>query len=255
MLITTPALLQYLGDAFWPLMRLTGVFLTAPILGNAVLPVPFRVLLAALLAACLAAWGGPWPPFPAAAGLVLFSGAVEIAFGALIGLVGQIIVAAIASAGELASFALGISFATASGLATETAAPVLYTIFQWAGLLVYLGLGGPFLVMEAVNRSFHTLPAGIPDAANLRDLVDYGAVTIRASLLLALPSLAAGFAMNAVIGLANTLAPQLNIFSIGFPLLFLGGIWVVASSLFFVEPLAIDLLREGLSVMAGLMHG
>ena len=179
MLITEPALLQYLGDAFWPFMRLTGVFLTAPLLGNAILPVPFRVLLAALLAACLASWGGPWPPFPAAPGAVLFSGLVELAFGALMGLIGQIVVAAIASAGELASFALGISFATANGLTTNAAAPVLYDILQWAGLLVYLGLGGPFLVLEAVNRSFHTLPAGVPDAANLRDLVDYGGAAIR----------------------------------------------------------------------------
>lgn len=251
MLITEPALLQYLGDAFWPFMRLTGVFLTAPLLGNAILPVPFRVLLAA----CLASWGGPWPPFPAAPGAVLFSGLVELAFGALMGLIGQIVVAAIASAGELASFALGISFATANGLTTNAAAPVLYDILQWAGLLVYLGLGGPFLVLEAVNRSFHTLPAGVPDAANLRDLVDYGGAVIRVAVPLALPALAASFAMNAVIGLANTLAPQFNIFSIGFPLLFLGGIWVLAASLFFVEPVAVDLLQQGLAVMAGLMHG
>ncbi len=255
MLITEPALLQYLGDAYWPFMRLTGVFLTAPVLGNSIVPVPFRVLFAALIAVCLAAWGGPWPPLPAAAGAVMLSGAIQLAFGALIGLVGQIIVAAIASAGELGSFALGISFATATGLATDQAAPVLYDVFQWTGLLVYLGLGGPFLVIEAVNHSFHTLPAGIPDAISLRALVDYGGATIRIALLLALPVVAAGFAMNSVIGLANTLAPQLNIFSIGFPLLFLGGIWIIAASLFFVEPVAIGLLQEGLAVMAGLAHG
>ena len=255
MLINEPALLQYLGDAFWPFTRLTGIFLTAPLLGNAILPVPFRVLLAALVAACLAAWGGPWPPLPSASGAVLLAGVIAIAFGALIGLVGQIIVAAVASAGELMSFALGISFATANGLTTGETAPILYDIFQWAGLLVYLGLGGPFLMLEAVNRSFHALPAGVPDAAGLHLLIEYGAAVIRVSLLLALPTLAASFAMNAVIGLANTLAPQLNIFSIGFPLLFLGGIWVLAGSLFFVEPVAVDLLQEGLAVMAGLMHG
>jgi flagellar biosynthesis protein FliR len=253
--MTEHALLQYLGDAFWPFMRLTGVFLTAPVLGNSILPVPFRVLLSALVAGCLAAWGGPWPAFPPSAGAVILSGAIQIAFGALIGLVGQIVVAGIASAGEFASLALGISFATASGLSTEQTTSILYNMFQWAGLLVYLGLGGPFLVMEAVNRSFHTLPAGIPDALSLRELVDYGGGVIRIALLLALPALAASFAMNVVIGLANTLAPQLNIFSVGFPLLFLGGIWILAASLSYVEPLAVDLLQEGLVVMAALMRG
>ncbi|HUC18850.1 MAG TPA: flagellar biosynthetic protein FliR [Acetobacteraceae bacterium] len=255
MLISEHALLQYLGDGFWPFMRLTGVFLTAPVLGNSILPVPFRVLLSALVAGCLAGWGGPWPSFPSGAGAVIFSGAVQLAFGALMGLVGQIVVAGIAGAGELASLALGINFATASGLTTGQATPVLSNMFQWVGLLVYLALGGPFLVMEAVNRSFQTLPAGIPDALSLRALVDYGGAALRVALLLSLPALAAGFAMNAVIGLANTLASQLNIFSIGFPLLFLGGIWILAASLFAVEPLAADLLREGLALMAALAHG
>lgn len=255
MLITQHAVFAYLGDAFWPLMRMTGVFLTAPIFGNSAVPVPFRVLLATLISACLAAWGGPWPPLPPTTAGVFFSGAVGIAFGASIGLVGRIVVAAVASAGELASLALGVSFATASGLSSETTAPILYDVLEWAGLLVYLGIGGPFVVMQAISHSFHTIPAGIPAAVSLRDLAVYGGVIIRASLILALPAIAASLAMNAVIGLANALAPQLNIFSIGFPLLFLGGIWILAVSLFFVEPIAARLLHEGATVMAALAHG
>jgi flagellar biosynthetic protein FliR len=78
---------------------------------------------------------------------------------------------------------------------------------------------------------------------------------LRDAVLLALPALAAGLVVNIVTGIANALASQLNIFSIGFPLLFLGGIWIVASSLFFIEPVAVELIRQGTAMLAALMHG
>jgi len=255
MLLTSQEVMRYLGSFYWPFMRLTGVFLFAPIFGNSLLPVPFRVLFATMLAACLAAWGGPWPALPANLVGIMLSGFIGISFGAMLGLVGQVVVAAVAGAGEMAGFALGINFATLAGIATPGEVPVLAQIFQWAGWLAYLGLGGPFWIMEAVARSFHTLPAGIPALGALRSLFVYGGAILFDAVLLALPALAAALALNAMVSIANALATQLNIFSIGFPLLFLGGIWLVANALFFIEPVAVSLMQQGTTVLSALIHG
>jgi flagellar biosynthesis protein FliR len=254
-LITEHQVMAALAAFFWPFTRLTGAFLTAPVLGNAVLPVPFRVALSALLAGCLAAWGGPWPPLPNDIPAIALYGFLQITFGAGIGLVGQIIVSAIASAGEVASYALGMNFATLTAVFTNTAPPVLYDVFYWIGLLVYLGLGGPFWIMEAVQHSFASNPLGIPTAISLRELYLFGGTILTSSVTLALPVLAAGLALNAVTGLANALSPQLNIFSIGFPLLFLGGIWVLALSIFSIEPVAVDLFRRGAAALGAWSSG
>ena len=255
MLLTEQEVMGYLGSFFWPFVRLTGVILVTPIFGNSLIPVPFRVLLIVLLAACLAAWDGPWPALPSTMIGLMTAAMIGIAFGFMLGLVGQIVVTAIASVGEVAGAALGLNFATTAGIASPGLTPVLSDVFQWAAWLVYLGLGGPFWTMEAVARSFHTLPAGLPDRAALASLFAFSGSILQDAVLLALPALAAGLVVNIVTGIANALASQLNIFSIGFPLLFLSGIWILATSLFFIEPVAAELIRQGTSVLAVLMHG
>lgn len=255
MLLTEQEVMGYLASFFWPFVRLTGVFLIAPIFGSSLIPVQFRVLFIVTLAGCLAAWDGPWPALPSTMVGLMVAAMIGIAFGFMLGLVGQIVVAAIAGAGEVAGAALGLNFATTAGIASPGLAPVLSDVYQWAAWLVYLGLGGPFWTMEAVAKSFHTLPAGIPDLAALPSLLAYSGAILQYSVLLALPALAAGLVVNLVTGIANALASQLNIFSIGFPLLFLGGIWIVAMSLFYIEPVAVELIRQGTMVLTALTHG
>jgi flagellar biosynthetic protein FliR len=250
MLITEQQVMAALAAFFWPFTRITGVLMTAPVLGSAILPIQFRVALSVLLAGCLAAWGGPFPPLPTTIPAIALYGVLQISFGAGIGLVGLIIVSAIAGAGEVASYALGTNFATLVAISSDTATPVLYDIFYWTGLLLYFGLGGPFWIMEAVRHSFASNPFGIPTAISVRDLFGYGGTILTAAVTLALPVLAASLALNAVTGMANALASQLNIFSIGFPLLFLGGIWVLAASIVYIEPAAAALLHQGIDVLS-----
>lgn len=255
MLLTDHEVIGFLSSFFWPFVRLMGVFLIAPIFGSNLLPVQFRILLAVVLAGCLAVWGGPWPALPSTMVGLVIAGSIGVSFGFMLGLVGQIIVAAVAGAGEVAGFALGINFATLVGIASSGETPVLSQVFQWAGWMVYLGLGGPFFTMEAVAKSFHSVPAGIPSITAMGSLFVFGGTVLQDATLLALPALAAGLAINVVVAIANALASQLNIFSVGFPLLFLGGIWVVASTLFYIEPVAIDLIRQGGTVLTALTHG
>jgi flagellar biosynthesis protein FliR len=255
MLLTEQEVMGYLANFFWPFVRLTGVILVTPIFSNSLIPVQFRVLLLVLLAACLAAWDGPWPSLPSTMVGLMVAGMIGITFGFMLGLVGQVVIAAVAGAGEVAGAALGLNFATTAGVASPGLSPVLSDVYQWAAWLVYLGLGGPFWTMEAVARSFHALPAGLPDRTALASLFAYSGSILQDSVLLALPALAAGLVVNVVTGIANALASQLNIFSIGFPLLFLAGIWVLASSLFFIEPVAVELIRQGTTVLTMLMHG
>jgi len=221
------------------------VFLTAPILGSSSIPVLHRILMSALFASCLAAWGGPWPPLPDGDFAIVYAGILQISFGAGIGLVGQIIVSTIGSAGEIAGAAIGANFARTAGLSQSSNPPTLYNILYWAGMMVYLGAGGMFWTIAAVARSFHTCPTGVPSAVALLQLASYAGVILDSGTVLALPALAAALALNIAIGLANALSPSLNIFSVGFPVLFLGGIWVIGSSIFFIEPMVGHLMLAG----------
>lgn len=246
LLITHQELFHWMSAAFWPFLRMTGVLLTAPILGaQAVVPVPFRVLLSLLFALCLAAWGGPWPAMPMDAVGIFYQCILQVGIGAGIGVVGQTIVAAVGAGGEIAGSTMGLSFARVSSLTMSAPPPVLYNVFYWTGLMVYLGMGGMFLTIQAVAHSFHALPGGAPPFQAFGHLARFMGTVLGSGVLIALPALAASLALNAVTGLSNALAPQVNIFSMGFPLLFLGGIWILATSMFFIEPIVGNLMMEG----------
>lgn len=255
MLLTTHEVMGWLGDFFWPFMRLTGLLLISPFFGNAVIPSLVRVGLSALLAIGLAAWMPHWAPLPDSVPAVILAGSLQIFVGFLVGIGAQMIVTAVAGAGEMAGFTVGTSFATLSLLSTDGAPPVLYDAFYWVGLLVYIGIGGPFWIMEAIHRSFVTLPSGIPTQIGLMNIVDLGGTLLKVAVILALPIMAAGLAMNAVTGLANILAQQLNIFSVGFPLLFLGGIWVLTISVFRVAPAVESMMQTTLHAVGVLVSG
>lgn len=243
--VTHAQLMTWLGSAFWPFLRMTGVFLTAPVLGSRSIPVLHRVLLSAIFSMCLGAWGGPWAPLPDSTFVILYAGLIQIAFGAGIGLVGQVVVATVAAAGEIAGAAIGSNFARTSGLDQSSEPPILYNILNMTGVLVYLGAGGMFWTLLAVARSFQTSPAGIPSQLALQGLTAYVGVILGSGTILALPALAAALALSLSIGLANALSPNLNVFSVGFPILFLGGIWVIGSTIFYIEPMVGQLLVEG----------
>ncbi|MDE3079035.1 MAG: flagellar biosynthetic protein FliR [Paracoccaceae bacterium] len=254
LLIPEPALMAWLSAGFWPFLRMTGVFLTAPILGARSIPVLHRVLMSALFAACLGAWGGPWAPIPDGVAAILSAGILQIAFGAGIGLIGRVVVATIGAAGEIAGAAIGSNFARTSGLDLTNEPPVLYNILNMTGMLVYLGAGGMFWTLLAVARSFRTCPSGVPTQIGLHALASFIGVVLGSGTILALPALAAALALNVSIGLANALSPNLNIFSVGFPVLFLGGIWVIGSSIFFIEPAVASLMMEGAHQLAILIR-
>ena len=251
--IAQDQIMAWLAAAFWPFLRMTGVFLTAPVLGSRNIPVLHRVLMSALFALCLGAWGGPWPPLPDTVIAILFAGLLQLGFGALLGLVGRIIVATIGAAGEIAGAAIGSNFARTSGLDLSAEPPILYNILTMAGMLVYLGAGGMFWTILAVAHSFRAIPSGLPSQIALHAVVSYAGAILGSGTILALPALAAALALNLSIGLANALSPNLNIFSVGFPILFLGGIWVIGSTIFFIEPMVGQLMLSGAHIFAQLL--
>jgi flagellar biosynthetic protein FliR len=212
LLIQQHVLLAWLAAAYWPLMRMTGVMLAAPILGESMIPTLHRVLMSFLFAICLGAWGGPWPPIPSSVLGIIYQGIIQIAFGGAIGLTGRIIVSAVAGSGEMAGAAVGSNFAQTTGLSTTSNPPVFYNIMYWAGMMVYMGAGGMLLTIEAIHASFRLNPTGIPSNASLDVLAQFAGIILSSGVVMALPALAAALALNLSVGLANALAPALNIF-------------------------------------------
>ena len=230
MVVTDGQVLTWLGRFVWPFLRITGVFLTAPFFGSALIPMRVKAILAAVLAGALAFWLPNLPAFPGDPITAIYQGIIQIGFGAAIGIVMQIVVASIASLGEVAGLAMGLSFAELQFQDAPGETQVLYDIMSWAALMGFIALGGPIWLFAAIAHSFQGGTGGLGPAA-LPALIAFGSSVITTAVMLAVPVMAISLAINITVGLLTVFSPQLNLLTIGFPLLILGGLSILTASL------------------------
>ncbi|MNJ58892.1 Flagellar biosynthetic protein FliR [compost metagenome] len=101
--------------------------------------------------------------------------------------------------------------------------------------LLFLAINGHLVVFEVLTESFTTLPVGSGLLVNhFWDLAGRLSWVLGAALLLVLPAITALLVVNIAFGVMTRAAPQLNIFSIGFPLtlvLGLGIFWITLADI------------------------
>ncbi|MGE4481090.1 flagellar biosynthetic protein FliR [Acidocella sp.] len=230
MVLDEHTVMLWFGRFLWPFLRITGLFLTAPFYGSALIPGMVKALLAAALALSLAMWLPGLPPYPADPFRAILTGFVQISYGALLGMAMQIVLAAFSSAGEIMGQAMGLAFAELQFRDAAGASPVLSDLMFWAGLLGFMAAGGPAWLFAALAHSF-AHGAGVAPIASWASLAGLGATLFSAAVGLALPVLAVTLCVNLTVGLTTVFAPSMNLLSIGFPLLILAGLWALAASI------------------------
>ncbi len=252
--INPPEILLWLGHFLWPFLRITGLFLTAPIYGSQMLPPVIKSVLAAALAAALAVWLPGLPAFPGDPLSAIYMGLTQIAYGAMLGMVMQIVISAIACAGEMAGLAMGLSFAELQFRESPGVTPVLYDFMLWAGLLSFMASGGPVWLFAALAHSF-SQGLTLPGFGAWGRLAAMGGTLFSSAVCLALPVLAVSLCVNLTVGITTVFAPQMNLLSIGFPLLILAGLWMMADTMFYADNVFQSLMAGGMRTLSLIIHG
>ncbi|MDE8345375.1 MAG: flagellar biosynthetic protein FliR [Acidocella sp.] len=248
MVLSEHQIMLWLGQFLWPFLRITGLFLTAPLFGSAMVPSVVKAALVAAFAAALAIWLPALPAFPDDPPGAIYAGVVQIAYGAMLGMVMQIVVMAVACAGEIAGLGMGLSFAELQFRESPGVTPVLYDVMLWVGLMAFMAAGGPEAMFAVLALSFkHGI--GVADINSWSSLAAFGGFLIGSALRLAVPVLAVSLSVNLLVGLTAVFAPQMNLLTIGFPLLILAGLWVMAGTTPYLGPVIGDMMHAGLQAM------
>jgi flagellar biosynthetic protein FliR len=204
--------------------------------------VPGRVRIG--LSIVLAVTMAPSVALPARVDLVSLAGlglvAQEVAVGLAIGFSARLVFAAFELGGEVIGLQMGLSFA---GFFDPTGArgTAVGSYMNTFATLMFVALNGPLLLIAATLRSFATLPVGgVPFAfAGRFDPVALGAEVFSIGLLIALPFMAIMLFVNLLLGVMSRVAPQLSLFSIGFPVTVSVGLVMLLLGMPFLErPLA-----------------
>ncbi|WMT47553.1 flagellar biosynthetic protein FliR [Acidithiobacillus caldus] len=238
---------HWIGAFFWPFVRILALLSTAPVFSASAVPIQVRVGLAAIISVAIAPALPTLPAvhFLSGAGLVLL--VEQIVIGTALGFAVTLIFSAVQFAGSVISLQMGLGFSSFFDPTTGVQVPTLSNFLNLAVLLFFMALNGQLLVLVVLMRSFTVLPVDpnlVVHATAWHVLAAAGAAVFSLGMAIAAPVLGALFLVNIALGVLSKLAPQLNLFVVGFPLLIgvgLIGLYLLAPALELVVRQLLDL--------------
>lgn len=216
---TEAQVLGWLTPFFWPFLRVLALFTAMPVLGTRTVPTRVRIGLAALVAFAAQPSLPPMPVVPLDSPLAFALVVQQLLIGVALGFAVRVVFAAIEFAGELVGLQMGLNFAgffDPVSAATATATSRFFgTTIAW----LFVVINGHLLVIAALVQSFTAFPVGPEPFAFLKTAQPFrwGAEIFTTGLWIALPLIAMLIFVNLVLGAISRVAPQINIFAVGFP--------------------------------------
>lgn len=219
----------WLAGVLLPFLRVLALFSTAPLLSHRGFPVRARVAAAFAIAVPVAPFAGVPADLPLASLTGLGLVVQQVAIGLVLGFAARLLFAVFEIAGELVGLQMGFSFAgffDPGGGSESAVGSWLHTL----ALLLFVALDGHLLLIDTLVATFRTLPiAPDPFGALARVRLDLlGGEVFRLALTLALPATMLMLFVNLVLGFTSRVAPQLNIFAVGFPVTLMTGLVALA---------------------------
>jgi flagellar biosynthetic protein FliR len=131
-----------------------------------------------------------------------------------------VVLAAFDLAGQLIDFEMGFGFAQTAAPQTRANTTVLSAFTQLLAFMIFLSVNGHLLAIQVLVHSFKTIPVGsfALNAGLFRRMLLLSGGLFVLAVKLASPVLAVLILAQAAMGLMTKFAPQVNMFSVSFPL-------------------------------------
>jgi flagellar biosynthetic protein FliR len=226
-------LTAWLSPLIWPFLRTLALFTSAPIFSSKAVPVRAKIALAFFVA--LAAQ-------PSLEGQPVISINDATAFGAVLQQVGvglaigfsiRVVLAAVELAGEVVGFQMGLSFASFFDPTIGGQSSAVARFFGQMALFMFVVMGGHLMVLMTVIQSFVAFPVdqNFLQALQQMKIYDLGTDLFASGLWMSLPMVGMLMFANLALGIVSRVAPQMNIYAIGFPITLTVGLVGMAATL------------------------
>jgi flagellar biosynthetic protein FliR len=216
---TEAQVLAWITPLLWPFLRALALFTALPVLGTRTVPTRVRIGLAAFIAMAAQPSLPEMPVLPLDSPLAALLVIQQVLIGVAIGFAVRVVFAAVEFGGELIGLQMGLNFAgffdpVSAGTATATSR-LFGTTVAW----LFIVINGHLLMIAALVQSFEAFPVGPEPLAFVGQMLPHrwGAIIFSTGLWIALPMITLLLFVNLVLGAISRVAPQINVFAIGFP--------------------------------------
>ena len=217
-------LMEILAALFLASLRIGAFLIASPFFGGSSTTLQVRIIMAVLpgVGVMNNVTVPDWQSFSALTGIQVIM--TELAIGIGAGLILTIWFSAVLLAGEKIASSAGLGFAAQIDPDSGGQTPVVSKTFSLFLTVIFLSWNGHLVVLRAVADSYAYLPVGAMPAFPVLiqgGIAAAGSMFFAAAIIM-LPLTAFLLAINLVIGVITRSAPQLNLFSFGFPISMLG---------------------------------
>jgi flagellar biosynthetic protein FliR len=250
MLEVASFLLPMITALWWPFARCMAMLTTAPVLGEAYVPLAVRALLSVVLAFMMLPMthGAAMPdPFSLAGVVAMVEQAV---IGGAIGLALQLTMAVVSMLGFLASSQIGFSMAQMNDPINGQQSDVVSAMLGLVAILVFFAIDGHLVLVGVLGQSLRAWPVGGGYQPLLLQTVALNVGWVfAAAILLALPIVFSTLVVQIGLGFLNRVAPSLNLFSLGFSLVTLFGLMMLTQVIRFVPEHYVQMTNQVLEML------
>lgn len=179
---------------------------------------------------------------------------LNMAFGAIIGWVADVIMRAIEAGGDMINMQMGLSSAMVLDPSSGAQTSVMGKFIALLGVIIFINIGGIYWLINAFVRSFEIFPMwnqAIPimQAINQEYLVTITSNVFFIGLQIASPVLLATLAQDIILGIISKTAPQVNVFQLSFLFKPVLG----AAILIWIAPMLLNVIEEYFNSFANIL--
>ena len=236
-------------------LRVGAFLISAPFFGSRMVPLQIRIVFSF----CLGFWILDTLQFPDQNTLLgpklILIVLQELFIGLTVGLVLNICFAAVTLAGEKIAATSGLAFASQVDPNGGGQSPVISQIFFLFLIVVFFSVNGHLIVLGLIYKSFEFYPLG--EFTSYGELVSAGLsasdILFKSAAIIVLPIVIVLLFVNIAIGFITKSAPQLNLFSFGFPMTLIGAFLILFYSVDAIAFAFKDLIQSIIDLVMSLL--
>jgi flagellar biosynthetic protein FliR len=165
-----------------------------------------------------------------------------------------VVFSAVELAGEVVGFQMGLNFAAFIDPTIGAQSSAVARFFGQMTSLLFLAMNGHILVLLAIVQSFKAFPVdrGFLDSLLQVKLYKLGADLFASALWIALPMVGMLMFTNLALGIVSRVAPQINIFAVGFPITLVVGLIAITVTLPMLDQPFMALMERTIGIFSGI---
>lgn len=222
-------IMQWMADFLLPLTRVAAMLGVMVGIGAKNTPTRIKAGLAVFITILI------MPVLPPSPIVELFSVntvplvAQQILVGSAIGFVSVLMMNTFVLAGQIVAMQTGLGFASVVDPVNGLSVAAIGQFYLVLATLLFWVVDGHLAMIHLVVHSFEAVPIGNEwwPAVNFQKIAMWGKWLFTTALVLSLPPITAMLVINFAFGIMTRAAPQLNIFSLGFPVTMMSGLIII----------------------------